>query len=60
MIYIKGKGNSESYIFFSNEASLEMPSAAMEECKCSVGIRSDNVRLLEMESQRESRKKRCN
>lgn len=57
MIYIEGKGNSEGYIFFSNEESLEMPSAAMEECKCSVGIRSDNVSVVEKDSERYSRKK---
>lgn len=37
-------------IFRSNEASLEI-SAAMELRKCSAGIRSDNVRLVETESE---------
>lgn len=44
-------------IFFSNEAPLEMLSVAMEQW--SVGIRSDNVRQLglETESERDGRKK---
>lgn len=56
VIYIETK-LTVKYIFFSNEASLEMPSTVRKQCKCSVGIRSDNVRLLEMESERDGRKK---
>lgn len=44
-------------IFVSNEASLEMFPAAMEQCKSSTGTRYDNVRLVEMESERDDRKK---
>lgn len=51
------KATVKAIFLFPNEASLEMLSAAMEECKCSVGIRSDNVRLLEMERERDSREK---
>lgn len=44
-------------IFRSNEASLEI-SAAMELRKCSAGIRSDNVRLVETESKMDGGEKR--
>lgn len=44
-------------IFRSNEASLEI-SAAMELRKCSAGIRSDNVRLVETESKMDGGGKR--
>lgn len=40
--------------FFYNEASLERPSIALKQCICGVGISSDNVRLPEMESERDA------